>query len=237
MLKIYSIVHESQFAFKHRLEFIDSCKHGFDHLFWPDKDSNQLAQVAVWLYRHEYSAKNVVLLIPAGLVGVLIATLLAPHISSSAAALATGLIGLAYCAQAFFRRMRGDNTKSPFSMLKGTFWGIITGITSFISHTGGPPFQTYVLPQRLPKMEYAGTNTIVFAAINLFKLPAYFSVGLMSGFQWSSFFAMAVVASIGAVLGRRLSQWMPENIYYLIVQILLFIVSVYLVANAISEIF
>ncbi len=55
--------------------------------------------VGVWLYRREYSAKNVLLLIPAGLVGVILASFLTPFISSTIAALVTGLIGLFYCAQ------------------------------------------------------------------------------------------------------------------------------------------
>lgn len=191
--------------------------------------------VGVWLYRREYSIKNVLLLIPAGLIGVIIATLLAPYTSSAIASLATGLIGIFYCVQALNKWSRGKVSASPFRPIRGLFWGILTGITSFISHTGAPPFQSFVLPQKLPKMQYAGTNTIVFSAINLFKLPAYLSVGLMSEFQWPSFFAMAIVASLGAVLGRRLSQWMPENFYYLVIQILLFLVSSYLVAKAISE--
>jgi len=189
----------------------------------------------VWLYRREFSAKNVLLLIPAGLVGVVIATLLAPYISPAIAAFATGAIGIFYCVQALGKRLRGQESTAPFKPLKGIFWGTLTGITSFISHTGSPPFQSFVLPQKLPKMQYAGTNTIVFSAINLFKLPAYASVGLMAEFNWPIFLGMAVIATLGAVLGRRLSQWLPENVYYLAIQILLFIVSIYLVAKAMVE--
>ncbi len=189
----------------------------------------------VWLYRREYSAKNVMLLVPAGLAGVIIASLLAPYVSSAIAALATGLIGIVYCAQALRKKLRGYDSAKPFDPVRGAIWGTIAGITSFISHTGSPPFQSFVLPQKLPKMQYAGTNTLVFAAINLFKLPAYMSVGLMSDFHWPSLLAMAAVATAGAVLGRRLSQWLPEGVYYLAIQILLFTVSVYLVGKAVSQ--
>jgi len=191
--------------------------------------------VGVWLYRHEFSTRNVLLLIPAGLAGVVLASFLAPFVSSTLAAMATGLIGLAYCAQAAAKHFRKQDAAVPFHPLKGAFWGALTGMTSFISHTGAPPFQSFVLPQRLPKMKYAGTNTLVFAAINLFKLPAYASVGMMTGFNWPTVLSMAVVASIGAVLGRRLSQWLPERAYYLAIQTLLFVVSVYLVAKATGQ--
>jgi uncharacterized membrane protein YfcA len=192
--------------------------------------------VGVWLYRREYSAKNVLLLIPAGLVGVVIASLLTPYISSTIAALVTGLIGLFYCAQVLFKNLRGQIAVVPFHPIRGVFWGALTGITSFISHTGAPPFQSFVLPQKLPKMHYAGTNTLVFAAINLFKLPAYASVGLMTSFHWPTIIAMATVASAGAVLGRKLAKWLPERVYFFVIQILLFIVSTYLVGKAFSQI-
>lgn len=191
--------------------------------------------VGVWLYRREFSAKNVLLLIPAGLIGVILASFLAPFISSTSAAMVTGLIGLFYCGQAFQKKLRGQNSVVPFQPIKGVFWGTLTGITSFVSHTGSPPFQSFVLPQRLPKMQYAGTNTLVFAAINLFKLPAYASVGLMTGFHGPTLFSMVVIASAGAVLGKRLAQWLPEDLYLLVIQILLFLVSTYLVGNALSQ--
>jgi len=33
----------------------------------------------------------------------------------------------------------------------GLFWGAFSGFMSFASQGGGPPFQVYTLPQRLPK--------------------------------------------------------------------------------------
>lgn len=95
--------------------------------------------VGVWLYRREYSAKNVMLLIPAGLVGVVVASLLTPYISSIIAALVTGLIGLFYCAQVLLKNLRGQIAAVQFQPIRGVFWGTLAGITSFISHTGSPP--------------------------------------------------------------------------------------------------
>ena len=191
--------------------------------------------VGVWLYRREYSAKNVLLLIPAGLVGVILATFLVPYISRTIAELATGLVGLFYCGHAFGKRLRGRTGLVPFDPVRGAFWGTLTGITSFISHTGAPPFQSFVLPQKLPKMQHAGTNTLVFAAINLFKLPAYSAVGLFAKVHVPTILAMALVASVGAVLGRKLVQWLPESVFMLVVQTLLFVVSAYLVGKASSQ--
>lgn len=77
--------------------------------------------VGTWLYRHDFSLRNVALLIPAGLVGVILATFLVPHISRPVAELATGLVGLFYCGQAALRRLRGRNQSVPFRLLPGAF--------------------------------------------------------------------------------------------------------------------
>ncbi|WP_018689063.1 sulfite exporter TauE/SafE family protein [Ahrensia kielensis] len=191
--------------------------------------------MGVWLYRKEFSRKNVLLLIPAGLGGVILATFLAPYVSSTYAELAAGLIGLFYCGHALHKKLRGQDPVAPFDPIKGVLWGIITGITSFISHTGAPPFQSFVQPQKLPSLQYAGTNTLVFAAINLFKLPAYSAVGLFAKIHVPTVLAMAVVASMGAVLGRWLVQWLPQQVFTLVIQLLLFVVSSYLVIKALGH--
>lgn len=191
--------------------------------------------VGIWLYRREFSTKNVVLLIVSGFVGVIIAMLIAADVSTPVATFLTGLIGLYVCLQAFVKALRRQNEAAPFDAPRGFFWGVVTGITSFVSHTGAPPFQSFVLPQRLPKLQYAGTNTFVFAAINLFKLPAYVSVGLMDGFEWRLFAVLALIATAGAVLGRVLAQWLSEDVYRRVIYALLFILSVYLIVTALID--
>ena len=189
--------------------------------------------VGVWLYRREYSSRNLAVLIPAGLVGVILATFVAPHLSVTLTTFFVGLIGFVYSVQVALRMLRNaPPVPQPFDARRGAFWGVLAGITSFISHNGAPPFQFFVLPQRLPKMEFAGTTTITFAAINLFKLPSYASVGLLSGLDLRLFLAMAVVAMVGAVLGRRLSQWLPDHVYRALIEVILFVLSLYLMGEA-----
>lgn len=190
--------------------------------------------VGVWLFRREFSRQNVMLLIPAGLLGVVLAALMAPWLSVTITTLLTGLIGLVFCLQQFVKHLKRDVRAVPFDPWRGTFWGAISGITSFISHTGAPPFQAFVMPQRLPKMHYAGTITIVFAVINLAKLPAYASVGLMDGLDWRVLGIMSVIAALGAVLGRWISQRLPDAVYMAVIQIILFVLSVYLVWKSLA---
>ena len=55
--------------------------------------------------------------------------------------------------------------------------GHVAGFTSMIAHAGGPPFQIYVMPQRLARDVFVGTGAIVFALINWLKVVPYIALG------------------------------------------------------------
>jgi uncharacterized protein len=55
---------------------------------------------------------------------------------------------------------------------------VLSGFASFMTQGGSPPFQVYLLPQRLPKLVLVGTTTMFFAAFHAMKknlmMRAYF---------------------------------------------------------------
>ncbi len=182
---------------------------------------------AVWLYRRDFSASNVKLLMTCGLAGVALATMLAPFLNVAALTIMTGMIGLAYCLRTWLTRAAKKATKPPLAA--GIFWGVLTGITSFVSHNGGPPYQTYVLPQKLPKLIYAGTTTMVFSAINLSKIPAYWSLGLFQSVKLTTTALLCVLAIGGAFAGRKVAELMPQQVYSRLIEVLLFLLSIQLI--------
>ena len=116
---------------------------------------------------------------------------------------------------------------------RGLFWGAVTGFTSFVSHSGAPPFQIYVLPLRLPKMIYAGTNTILFAYLNAIKLVPYWALGQFSA-QNLKVAAVLMPAAAGAVfLGVRLVRVLPEVLFFRLVTGALLFVSVKLLVDGV----
>lgn len=188
----------------------------------------------VWIYRKNFSARNLSLLIPAGLAGVLIGYLLAPVLSAAMINVVLALIGLSYCLRAWFGGAY-LNRQRPADAPRGIFWGTIAGLTSFVSHSGAVPFQMYTLPQKMPRLVFAGTATITFAVINLAKLPPYLALGQFPDFQLMPTVVLITTALIGVVAGRNLTQFLPERVFYKIIEIALFLVSVRLLANALPH--
>lgn len=190
--------------------------------------------VGIWLYRKEFSLINLKILIPAGIFGVLVGWLTASFISDIAIKLLMGLIGVSFCLNTWFRK-NAHTTAQPANVPKGLFWGTLAGFTSFISHAGAPPFQVYVLPQKLPKAQFAGTSTIVFAVINAAKIWPYQQLRPYSNEDLMSAAVLIPAALIGTFLGAYLTRKMADVWFFRIIQAGLLVVSLKLIADAVSS--
>ena len=188
--------------------------------------------VGVWLYRRQYSAVNLKILIPAGLVGVFVGWLTASMISDLTIKFIIGLVGVVFCLQTWFRRGQSE-TPQEATKIKGYFWGGMAGFTSFISHAGGPPFQIYVLPQKLPKAEFAGTATILFAIINFSKILPYQNLSPYSSEDLWKAATLIPMALMGTFLGAYLTKRINDVLFYKLVQASLFVVSCKLIWDSI----
>ncbi|MBE3637964.1 sulfite exporter TauE/SafE family protein [Mangrovicoccus algicola] len=186
--------------------------------------------VAVAIYRKQPSWPNLRILVPASLAGVALATLAAPHVPMAAVTLLTGVIGLTFVVQTLL--LPPATAPRHARVGPGIAWGLVTGVTSFISHNGAPPFTAYLLPQKLPNLAFAGTATITFAIINLSKLPAYHEIGLTGGLDLPVLAPLIAVAVAGAFAGRWLVGRLPQRVYSAVIRAMLALVSAYLCVTA-----
>ena len=137
-------------------------------------------------------------------------------------------MGIVFCLYTWSKKKR-DTSPAPVDLKKGIFWGTLSGFTSFVAHAGGPPFQVYTLPQKLPKMVFAGTTTLVFAVVNLAKVIPYSSIYPYTVETFKISAMLLPVAAIGTVAGKKLIERLSEKIFFLIVQIAIFLISIKLV--------
>ena len=110
-------------------------------------------------------------------------------------------------------------------MPRGVIWGTLAGLTSYISHAGGPPFQAYVLPQKLDKMVYLGTVTIFFAVMNALKVPPYIIAGQLSWESAQDAIWLAPMALAGAWSGATISRALPDRVFFILVEVALGLLS------------
>lgn len=189
--------------------------------------------VGVWLYRKNYSWVNLKILVPAGIAGVLIGWMTAAMISELTIKFLIGLVGVSFCLQTWFKRGPSDMPQLA-SLPKGIFWGGVAGFTSFIAHAGGPPFQIFVLPQKLPKAEFAGTATILFAIINLSKILPYQNLSPYTADDFWKVLVLVPFALLGTFLGAYLTKRIADAWFFRLVQTGLFVLSLKLIWDAVA---
>ena len=118
----------------------------------------------------------------------------------------------------------------------GLFWGGVSGFTSMLCQAGGPPFQVYVLPQRLEKLTFVGTMAIFFAAINLMKVIPYFALGQFSTSGLATSAALVPLAVATNFLGIWLVRITPTSLFYRLTQVMMLLIAFALIHSALREV-
>jgi uncharacterized membrane protein YfcA len=137
---------------------------------------------SVWVYRRAWDRTNLRFLLPGACLGILLGYLLAARVPDALVALVVGTIAVLFALRRWLRLGPPAPAQPvPARRVPGWFWGSLAGFTSMIAHAGGPPFQIYVLPQRLPRDVFVGTGVVFFALVNWVKVPPYLMLGQFTG--------------------------------------------------------
>lgn len=182
--------------------------------------------ISIYVYRREWDASNLKIMLPGAVAGMTLAWLLASYISDNAVRITVGLIGLIFVIDVWRKRARIEPTR--MGPAGGVFWGAVSGFTSFMTQAGGPPFQVYVLPQRLPKLVLVGTTTIFFAVVNALKIVPYFVLGQFHAGNFATSVALLPMAIVANFMGIWLVKHTPTALFYNIAYALLFVISLVL---------
>jgi uncharacterized membrane protein YfcA len=189
--------------------------------------------ISVWVYRKDWSAWNLKVLLPGALIGMSIAWIFAAQVSDTVIRLTVGSIGVCFVLYTFLRR--GPVEPQKKTAFSGVFWGGVSGFTSFIVQGGAPPFQVHVLPQMLPKMTLVGTSAIFFAIVNFLKIGPYFALGQFSLPNLATSLALLPLAIVANFLGIWLVRVTPQDLFYRIAYFLVFCVSMLLLYQGFTD--
>jgi uncharacterized membrane protein YfcA len=189
--------------------------------------------ISLYVYRRDWDPWNVRVILIGAAIGMALAWLLALYISDGWVRIIVGIIGLTFVVNAWRRRRDFEPVKK--SAASGVFWGGVTGFTSFMMQGGGPPYQVYVLPQRLPKMTLAGTTTVTFAVINSSKIVPYMTLIDYTPLILATSAALLPLAVASNLAGVWLLKRVPTEIFYKAIYLLLLVVSVAMLAQGAFE--
>jgi len=183
--------------------------------------------ISVWAYRHHWDAWNLKVLLPGAVIGVAAAWLLAAKVPEAYVRLAVGLIAVVFVLTRWLGPTR-TRAASP-TWIGGLFWGALSAFTSALAHAGAPPFQVYVLPQRLDKLTFVGTSTIFFAATNLMKAAPYFALGQLTTENLAAAAVMLPLAVLTNFAGIWLVHRTRPELFFKIAYLMVFIIAIELI--------
>lgn len=192
--------------------------------------------IAVWIYRKEVDWHILRIMLPGAAIGTLLGWLLWSVVSDDAVLLFVGVVTLLFILDALLPLRQKLSGLGP-SRGWGNFWGGFAGFTSFISHTGGPPFQIYVLPQRLPPAIYSGTTAFFFAIVNSAKLIPYYFLGQLSVHNLTLSAALIPVGIVGVLIGIFLVRRISMGWFYRIAYGLVFLLALKLIWDGANGVF
>lgn len=187
----------------------------------------------LYAYRHEFSKPVLMIVVPGMIAGVVVGWATANLVSEWAVTALVGVIGTVFALNSLLKRA-SDAQPRPARVMPGLFWGSLAGFTSFVSHTGGPPYQVYTLPLGMTKAVFAGTATIAFAIINAVKLVPYYFLGQLSPSNLKIAAVLMPPAALAVFAGYHLVRWMPERLFFRIVTWALLAVSLKLIWDGLS---
>jgi uncharacterized membrane protein YfcA len=163
-------------------------------------------------FLREFDRALIRLLLPAGLLGTVVGTVLFGLLSAKTVAAVVGGITLAFVAVRVLWPPRADRPPPPRWL--GFLLGTTSGFTSFVAHAGGPPVSFYLIPLKLSPLTFTATAAVFFAAVNASKWIPYAWLGLIDLTNMTTAAALAPVAPVGVWLGVKFVRRVPQEAFY-----------------------
>lgn len=197
--------------------------------------------VTVMSFRKTWDLTTLTYLMPGALVGIVLGWLTASVVPQGTIRFAVGVIALLFCLNSWFLAPRraaaisGGATHPPHAWAPAGLLGTACGYASFVVHAGSPPFLFYAVPRVASKEMLAGTMAVMFAIINVLKVPPYFGLGQFTATNLTAaavLLPMAVIANLGGVwLVRRIAP----VLFFQVITVLTFVVGIVLIVQGINS--
>jgi len=191
--------------------------------------------VTVWSYWRRWDSRILWIMVPGQIFGAGLAWAIAAYVPDAAIRLVVGLIATAFALSQWFGLAGRFASEHP-SVVAGRLWGVAAGFTSFIANTGGPPFQIYVLPQKLEKETFVGTYSLFFAVGNALKVVPYFLLGQLNPLNMGTATLLLPLAVATNVAGVWLVRRTPTEFFYKIVYLLIFLIGLELIVTGARQV-
>lgn len=189
---------------------------------------------AIYSYWKEWDGQLVRRMLPFGVVGALAGTFLLAELSPNLLRIALAIFVLVLVAYKFISdriqhlRYQPQGWHAPAA-------GALAGLASGLFNNGGPPFNSYLLLQKLPPRVFIATTALFFALLNLLKIPGFLYTGVLDVPRLLSLWWVFLFIPVGIVAARWLINRINQTVFEWVIIGLLILSSLLLFAQGLSS--
>lgn len=184
---------------------------------------------AVAFHWRKWNIKLVLLLIPGAILGVTIGTILITNAPSDLLRKILGVIVLMFSIYKMLESRIIGKLNYEAKNWHGLAFGTVTGFSSSLAHTGGPPVSIYLLLQDIKPRMFIATSALFFMILNWIKVPYYWYANLFDFDILASFAWVIPVVPLGVLAGRWFSVRISKEVFEKIIVVLLGVAGLMLI--------
>ena len=174
----------------------------------------------------KWDNKLLMSLIPGAIIGVAVAYLIIDTINTEHLRLIIAIICIVFSLKnLLFKQMTLTILNNKVGAL---LMSIFSGLTSSLVHAGGPPIIIYFSAIGLAPNKFIATAAIFFAMMNIVKLVAALSLGLLTNETILTALAFTPLAFIGNWIGVKINTLLNKQLFLKIMNYLLLFLGCYL---------
>lgn len=193
--------------------------------------------VGIKNYWGEWDKKELILMLPAAVIGVLAGGYLINVVPNTVFIIFIGVFAVTFSFYQIVKLGKGHffkaNKKESFSRKKEFsnpfltgFFGFLGGVASALAHAGGLIMSIYLLQRRSSQRAFVGTLVFYFAATNSLKILTYLKIGILSKSIVLLVGAVSPFIICGAFLGNFLNHRVSQEPFKIIVLTVIFIIGI-----------
>jgi uncharacterized membrane protein YfcA len=189
---------------------------------------------ALRAYWREWDPGQVWRTLPAAVLGAVVGTFLLARLPANTVKIALAIFTLLIVVYKLASDRLTQIRYQPHPW-HGPAAGAVTGVASGMFNGGGPPFNAYLLLQRVPPRSFVATTAIAFALLNLFKLGVLIwqrvlnadTVRLLGQLWW-----VVIFIPVGTWAGRLIITHLNQRVFEWVVSALLALSGIWLLVQS-----
>ena len=166
------------------------------------------------------------------LLGQVVGWLVFDHLTDHFLKLCIGVVAVVTAANYWINTLRAKaetkecNWAEKHLWKRACVWCGLSGVSSFVSLSGGIPAQIFLLPHRLGKEAFVGSFSVYFMVIDLLKAPLFLELNVLSVESLKISAILSPIIPLGVFVGWSLNKRINDQIFYHVSYALLLLLGI-----------